>query len=104
MAKLEKNDLKGAYDDFTKAISLKSDYAFSYNNRASAQYKMKKYKDAEADCNKAIQLNPNYGEAYYNRAVCKEQALDVKGSCADFSKASELGYAPAKPYTFDCMH
>ena len=45
--------------DLTKAIEIKSDYTFAYNNRASANYKNRDFKAAVNDCNKAIDLNVN---------------------------------------------
>ena len=33
LAKLGKKDYEGAIKDFNKAISLKNDYAFAFNNR-----------------------------------------------------------------------
>jgi tetratricopeptide (TPR) repeat protein len=87
--------------DFNKAISLKSDYAFAYVNRAAVRYKQRDFKGAVEDCNKAISLNSNYAEAYLNRGIAKEMLRDGS-ACDDFSKAANLGIAAAKQYVNDC--
>ena len=97
-AKLEDLDLDGAVADFNKAIELKKDYAFAYNNRSSVQYKKKNFEAAINDCNTAIGLNPGYGEAYLNRGITKEMLKDFKGACEDFTKAASLGIDVAKKY------
>jgi tetratricopeptide (TPR) repeat protein len=51
------NDNKGAVDDFSKAIELKSDYSDAYCNRGSAKYYLKDYKGACDDWQKALNLN-----------------------------------------------
>ena len=85
-----------------EAIELKPDYAFAYNNRASAKYKLKDFQGAVEDCTKAIQINSKYSYAYLNRGIAKEMLFDFSGACSDWLKASELGAEDALVYIKDC--
>ena len=80
------DSLKGAIDDYGRALKLKPDYTKAYNNRANAKSILSKLyvsagkrkeaidslKGAIDDCNEALKLNPDYAEAYNNRAVAKQ--------------------------------
>ncbi|MEO6863766.1 MAG: tetratricopeptide repeat protein, partial [Microcoleus sp.] len=46
LARANQGDLKGAVDDFSKAISLKPDYADAYFKRANAKYDLGKKAEA----------------------------------------------------------
>ena len=62
VAKAKLDDYTAAIDDFSKAISLKSDFAEAYYNRAVAK-KMLGQKDvARADFEKAAQLDQDEGK------------------------------------------
>ena len=54
--------------DYTRAITLNSNVAQSYNNRGVAYYKKRDYDRAIADYTKAIERKPDFAEAHYNRA------------------------------------
>jgi tetratricopeptide (TPR) repeat protein len=89
-------------EDFTKTIELDPKYAYAYNNRAAAKFKIKDYNGAIEDCNKAIQMDPNYGFAYLNRGNAKEMMRDEAGACEDWKKAAQLGVESAKSNIGDC--
>jgi TonB family protein len=55
-ARINRKDYQGAVEDFTKAISLKPDYAEAYVNRASARNGLKDYQGAKSDGEKAADL------------------------------------------------
>ena len=93
---------KGAIDDFSKSIQLKNDYAFAFNNRAIAKYKLNDNKGSVEDCSKAIELDPLNGYAYLNRGIAREMLRDDNGACADWKKAKELGVKAADNYSGDC--
>ena len=49
---MEKKDYEKALMDFDKAIGIKSDYAYAYNNRGNVYYKLNKFPEAIKDYNK----------------------------------------------------
>ena len=77
---------------------MKSDYAYAYNNRASAYIKMEEWDKAIPDCTKAIELDKNYAYAYYNRAIAREMKRDVNGACEDWVIAGQLGLDAANTF------
>ena len=58
--KYDKQNYKGAIQDFTKAIELNPNYTKAYNNRGFAKAELQDYRGAIQDYNKAIEINPNY--------------------------------------------
>lgn len=84
-------DYDEAIKDYTGAIEAKSDYAYAYNDRASAKRAKSDYAGAIADYEKALSLNPsltfiynNLGSAYrlnknYPKAIeCYSKAMAEK--------------------------
>src|SRR5690606_36199556 len=96
LAKLEKGVFKEAIKDFDETIMLNPQYAYAFNNRASAKYKLKDYEGAVADCDKAISLDKNYAAAYLNRGIAYEMLRKEDIACEDRNKAAELGLKNGK--------
>jgi tetratricopeptide (TPR) repeat protein len=89
--KNKRGNYQGALADYNKAIALKPDDAFAYNNRGNSKDDLNDSKGALADYNKAIALKPDFGEAYYNRAILKKVKLnDPQGALADYNQAITL--------------
>ena len=88
--KANRQDYKGAIEDYTKAIELKPDYAVAYNNRGNSRSNLSDNKGAIEDYNKAIELKPDDAEAYSNRGVSRSNLSDNKGAIEDYTKAIEL--------------
>jgi tetratricopeptide (TPR) repeat protein len=88
--KRNSKDFDGAIAEYTKAIEIKPDYAFAYNDRGVAKDGKGDVDGALADYSKAIDLKPDYELAYRNRALKKRQKRDLDGALADFNKAIEL--------------
>ena len=59
-------ELEKAVEAYTKAISLKPDYAQAYNNLGNALTDQGNLKEAIEAYNKALSINPDYAEAYNN--------------------------------------
>jgi tetratricopeptide (TPR) repeat protein len=97
--KAEKQDFKGAIEDYTKAIKLKPDYAEVYYKRGIYR-NLNHYKGGIEDYSKAIEINPNYAEAYYNRGKSRSSIGDEEGAIEDFSRAIELKSDDAITYYF----
>src|SRR5579862_8729430 len=56
-----------AWNDFTKAIALKPNFAEAYNMRAIVEEQMDSLGSALDDFTTAIKLKPNFADAYFNR-------------------------------------
>jgi len=89
--KYDKNDNKGAEQEYTRAISLNPN-ASNYFVRGLAFYYLKDYKKAIADMDKAIQLNPNAAQYYFDRGDAKDMINDFDGACIDWQTAKDKGY------------
>ncbi|KAF6162151.1 hypothetical protein GIB67_008280 [Kingdonia uniflora] len=63
-----------AVDLYTQAISMDSNNADLYSDRAQTNIKLKNYTEAVADANKAIELDPSMAKAYlrkgHSRRIC----------------------------------
>lgn len=90
--KYDKNDNKGAEQDYTKAISSNPD-ASNYFARGLAFYYLTDYKKAIADMDKAILLNPNAAQYYFDRGDAKDMINDFDGACRDWQTAKDKGYS-----------
>jgi tetratricopeptide (TPR) repeat protein len=89
--KYDKNDNKGAEQDYTRAISSNPN-ASNYFARGLAYYYLNDYNKAIADMDKAIQLNPNAAQYYFDRGDAKDIINDFDGACKDWQTAKEKGY------------
>ena len=74
----EVEEKEKAFFAYTKAISLKPNFAEAYNNRGLTRSGLNQHKAAIADYNTtinlnhiAIDLNPSYVETYNNRGLAK---------------------------------
>ncbi len=84
-------DYDKAIEAFTKAIALKSDYAYAYTNRGLVYHNKGQYDRAIEDYNKAIVLDPNDAEAYNNRGVTYAVKNDMERAISDYKKACDMG-------------
>jgi tetratricopeptide (TPR) repeat protein len=65
-----------AIEQNTKAINLKPEYVFTYNNRGAYHYRLKQYDAALADYKKALKRNPQHLITILNIAELNIQLLD----------------------------
>jgi len=89
--KYDKDDNKGAAEDYTKAI-LNNPIASNYFARGLAYYYLKDYSTAIEDMSKAIELTPNASQYYYDRGDAKDKINDFDGACKDWKTAKDKGY------------
>ena len=57
---VSQNKLETAYDTFTKAIELDSNWAEAWNKRATVLYLMGKYEQSQADIDKVLELEQRH--------------------------------------------
>ena len=79
-----------AIEYYNKAIELKPDYVYAYNNRGNAKYSLGKFQDAIEDYNKVIELMPDNEVAYNNRGNAKDNLGKYQDAIEDYNKAIEL--------------
>ncbi len=88
--KCDLGDVKGAMEDFDKAIELNPKYVFAYSNRGVAKYYLEDVKGAMEDFDKAIELDPKNADFYNNRRILKRKLRDVNRAMEDRNKVIEL--------------
>jgi tetratricopeptide (TPR) repeat protein len=84
-----------AVDDFTRAIALRPDDPFLYNDRAHALANLQRFDSAFADYARAIELQPDLPLTWENRGRTRCTVEDFEGALADEDHA--LALAPGYP-------
>lgn len=87
------NELKAAYDSYSKAIECKPDMIDAYFNRAQvilAEKDDTKLKKALEDLNKSIELDPKFLDALYYKAVVLKKLKDYNGAIETLDKVLEI--------------
>ena len=96
LSKKELKDLRGALEDFKKAIRYNFyEIEYAYFNSGLIRYELKDYSGAIEDFNNAIEYSPKISDFYIKRAFAKLKLSQKDGACLDFSKAGELGNTEA---------
>jgi tetratricopeptide (TPR) repeat protein len=88
--RLRNGDNKGAIEDYSKAISIKSDYVEAYNNKGNIERDMKEYERAIDDYTKAIKAKPAHVGAYSNRGDIFFKMNRREDAIADYNRAIEI--------------
>jgi len=93
--KLEKNDYKGALEDFERAYELDTSDVQAVNNIGSVYFVTGNMQEALNKFNYVIERLPKNGVAYYNRGLVKYNLNDLNGGLEDVRKAATLGLPQA---------
>ena len=88
--KHEKNDDRGASEDYTQAIAIEGNDGHAYYDRGKARFEIEDYKGAIEDFTQAIAIEGNDGHAYYDRGKARFELGDRQGAIEDYKKAAEL--------------
>ena len=87
----EKSYRDGDYDkainEFSRAISIKADYADAYVLRGNARRRKGDFSRAIEDYNRALGLNSEYAEVYNYRGFVFAQRGDYSRAVADYTQA-----------------
>jgi tetratricopeptide (TPR) repeat protein len=87
--KAKSGDIKGAIDDFNKAISIEPTGEIYYN-RANAKSIDGDFEGAIPDYDKIIELKYKLDDAYFERGYCKQEIDNITGAIDDYTKAIEI--------------
>ncbi len=98
LARFERGDLHGAFDDANRQVQLAPGVVNGYANRAVALRELGDYDRAIADSTEAIRLLPGSGVPYNNRAIARADKKDFDGAMADFAEALRLQPMAASYY------
>ena len=82
---------KEAIYHINKGMSIKPNFAQSYQARGTAYYNLGQYQLAIEDYNKAISLKPDYADLYFNRGMAYFRQGNNDLGCLDAQKACTLG-------------
>lgn len=85
-----KGELDAAFNDYTRAVEMKSDDADLFIKRGRTLASLKSYDRSVKDFDKAIELSPKTAIAFLNRGASYEKLGDVRKALADYNKAAEL--------------
>lgn len=88
--KIDSNDLKGALEEFNKAIGLNPNYWEAIGLRASVKYDLDDLKGALTDFNKVIELEPSFPNYYLYRGDTKLDLGDLTGALEDYNNSIRL--------------
>jgi tetratricopeptide (TPR) repeat protein len=101
IARTEKNDFRGALEDFDQAIARQPDFGLAYYHRARARMRMSgATPEALQDINKAISLSPQMAPAYYVRGLYYRSIGASQKADADWKEALALDPALANQIEF----
>jgi serine/threonine protein kinase len=85
-----KKDNDCAYNNYSKAIELRSNFANAYAGRGLAFFNRGDYDQAIRDYTKAIDLDPNGSMAYNNRGVAYDRKGYYGQAIADYRKSLQI--------------
>ncbi len=89
------NNIKGALEDYDKAIALAPKRGVYPYSKALVLIKTKDFNAAKENLEKAIRVEPEFAKAYYQRGMLWMEVNKLKEAAADFTKAEGLGLESA---------
>lgn len=87
-----------AYEHFTEALKLKSDFIEVYIHRGAVFRDVKEFDRALKDFNFAIEIDPESADGYNERGVCYAKIGNAEKALNDFNKAIDLDPESANFY------
>ena len=90
--------LDEAIDAYTKAISIKPDFADAYSNIGNALKEQGKLEEAIDTYKKAISIKPDFAEAYYNMGVTLREQGKLDEAIDAYTKALSIKPDYAEAY------
>ncbi len=87
-----------AYEHFTEALDLKSDFTEAYIKRGAVLRDVNEFDRALKDFNMAIDINPEFANAYTQRGVYYARIGNAEKALNDFNKAIDVDPKSANSY------
>jgi len=100
---IQKNELRGAHEACTQALSIKPDSHIALNQRCLVFLKSERYQSAIGDCSQAITLKPDYETAYINRGSAYLALEQFQNAADDFNDGLKINPANANAYNNRCV-
>lgn len=98
VAKFKVGNIKGAIQDYDRAIAIAPKYGESYVNRGIAKFRVGNIQGAIQDYDRAIAIDPKDGEAYYNRGIARFESGEERVAIKDFDRAIAINPQDAEVY------
>lgn len=92
---LMNNNFTGSIDYFNKSLTVNSENAETYYNRAIAYGYLKEYIKAIDDLNLCLNMGMTKAEVYFARGVHRISIHNTQEGCNDLKKALSMGYSAA---------
>ena len=87
---VSQNKLEIAYDTFTKAIELDSNWAEAWNKRATVLYLMGQYELSQADINKVLELEARHFGALSGQALVQTALKNYQKAIDSYIEAHKV--------------
>lgn len=96
------NQLRAAYENYEKAITLDEKMIDAYYNKAQTILGFdnpteEELKEALSDLDKAVQLDEKFIDAHYYSAIIKKKLKDYQGAIESLNKVLDI--EPQAPYS-----
>jgi tetratricopeptide (TPR) repeat protein len=88
--RMNHDDLAGAIEDFSRAISMDPEDSESYFYRGKIYYRQKKWENAESDFSGAIDIEPENPDYYLARGQSRYVSQSLEAAVADFTVTISL--------------
>lgn len=83
-------DVRGALENYNRAIQLQPNYADAYARRCGTKLRLEDDPGAIEDCNRALQLDPNNSVAYLNWGNIYTEQRDKNKANQNYTRSIEL--------------
>ena len=87
---VSQNKLDTAYETFTKAIELDSNWAEAWNKRATVLYMMGKYEQSQADIDKVLELEQRHFGALAGQGLVQTALNNYKKAIDSYIEAHKI--------------
>ena len=87
---VSQNKLRTAFETFTKAIELDSNWAEAWNKRATVLYLMGKYEQSQADIDKVLELEQRHFGALAGQGLVQTALNNYKKAIESYVEAHKV--------------